>query len=417
MYIGNSDGILIEITGGAYVEHCVEPQWEQLYGSGGRAAAALSDLSKSVSLSTYLADTDKPGLDSLSAAFGFTTRVSAIPETVSFSYYHGLSEPRIRPPLHLIKHAAPLILDSENVLRFGFVEGDAIVDGKRVVYDPQSAYNPRPFAENGSTAERLAIVANTGECIALAGPLSGSPDAEYLARRVLETQTAEVVVMKRGGFGVTIVTASGAKSLPAFKTAHVWPIGSGDVFAAVFSHFWLEENLDPFEAARLASLSAAYYCQTISLPISTEALETFAASPVAIGTSGFPKKHNKVYLAGPFFTMAQRWMIEQGRRYLSEQGFQIFSPYHDVGYGTAAEVVPTDIAALQQSDFVFAIVDGLDSGTLFEIGYAKSLGKPVVAFVQNETEQSLKMLQGTDCEIVSDFASAIYRMTWIAIES
>lgn len=408
---------MIEITGGVYVEHCIEPQWEQLYGSGGRAAAALSELSNSVSLSTYIGDDDKSGLDSLAAAFGFATRVSSTPETVSFSYYHGLSEPRIRPPLHLIKRRTPLISEADNILRFGFVEGDALVRGKRVVYDPQSAYDPRPFAENGSTAERLAIVANTSECIALAGPQSEVPDAEVLALRVLDTQSAEVVVMKRGGFGVTIVTASDAKSLPAFRTSHVWPIGSGDVFAAVFSHFWLEENLDPLEAARLASLSAAYYCQTISLPIAAETLRTFAPSAVVIGPSGFPKKHNSVYLAGPFFTMAQRWMVEQSTRYLSEQGFQIFSPYHDVGYGTAAEVVPMDVAALEKSDFVFAIVDGLDSGTLFEIGYAKALGKPIVAFVQNETEQSLKMLEGTNCEIVSDFASAIYRMTWTAIES
>jgi nucleoside 2-deoxyribosyltransferase len=115
--------------------------------------------------------------------------------------------------------------------------------------------------------------------------------------------------------------------------------------------------------------------------------------------------------------MAQRWLIEQSRRHLSEQGFRVFSPFHDVGYGSAAEVVPADIAALKKSDFVFAIADGLDSGTLFEIGYAKALGKPVVAFVQNESEQNLKMLEGTNCEIASDFASAIYRMTWAAIES
>ncbi len=79
--------------------------------------------------------------------------------------------------------------------------------------------------------------------------------------------------------------------------------------------------------------------------------------------------------------------------------------------------MPTDIEAIKKSDLVFAVVDGLDSGTLFEVGYARALEKPVVAFVQNETAQSIKMLQGTQCEIVDDFASAIYRVTWTAIES
>lgn len=408
---------MIEITGGVYVEHCVEPAWEQLFGSGGRAASALSELSSAVCLSTYIADEDRPGLDSLAVTFGFTTRISKIPQTVSFSYYHGLSEPRIRPPVHLIRQAQPLTIEAENVLRFGFIEGDAVVHGQRVVYDPQSAYNPRPFAENGSTADQLAIVANVNECLNLASGHSQVADVEALAHAVLNNQNAEIVVVKRGGFGVTIVTASESKSLPAFRTDRVWPIGSGDVFAAVFAHFWIEENLDPFEAARLASLSTAHYCQTASLPISAEVVKTFSPSPVVIGPSGFPSDHNRVYLAGPFFTMAQRWLIEQSRRYLSEQGFRVFSPFHDVGYGSAAEVVPADISALEKSDFVFAIVDGLDSGTLFEIGYAKAIGKPVVAFVQNESEQNLKMLEGTNCEIVSDFASAIYRITWTAIES
>lgn len=408
---------MIEITGGVYVEHCIEPAWEQLFGSGGRAAAALGELSRSVCLYTYIADEDRPGLESLSATFGFTTRISAVPETVSFSYYHGLSEPRIRPPLHLIKRANPLAIDAQNVLRFGFIEGDAVVHGQQVVYDPQNAYDPRPFGENGSTAQRLAIVANVSECLSLTKTQSSVQDVGELARAVLTHEEAEVVVVKRGAFGVMVVTSSESKVIPAFRTDRVWPIGSGDVFAAIFAHFWTAENLAPFEAARLASLSTAYYCQTTSLPISADVLKTFSPAPVVIGSGKFPLNNNRVYLAGPFFTMAQRWMIEQSKRYLSEQGFSVFSPFHDVGYGSASEVVPTDVAALEKSDFVFAIVDGLDSGTLFEIGYAKALGKPVIAFVQNESQQNLKMLEGTNCEIVPDFASTIYRITWTAIES
>ncbi len=408
---------MITIAGGVYVEHCVEPAWEQLFGSGGRAAAALTELCGSVSLATYIADEDRPALGLLATTFGFDVQATSIPDTVSFYYYHGLSEPRIWPPLHLIQQASPLTIETPNILRFGFIEGDAVVKGKSVVYDPQSAYNPRPFHENGSTADRLAIVANVGECISLTKGSRTEPAIDHLGKTLLAAESAEVVVIKRGGFGVTVVTSSETRSLPAFRTERVWPIGSGDVFAAVFAYHWMIEGSDVFDAARLASLSTAHYCQTTALPISPDVIKTFSPSPVIPGTGNFPMEHNHVYLAGPFFTMAERWLIDQSRRHLSEQRFQVFSPFHDVGYGTAAEVVPTDIEAIKKSDLVFAVVDGLDSGTLFEVGYARALEKPVVAFVQNETAQSLKMLQGTQCEIVDDFASAIYRVTWTAIES
>jgi len=59
-----------------------------------------------------------------------------------------------------------------------------------------------------------------------------------------------------------------------------------------------------------------------------------------------------------------------------------------------------------------AVVNGLDAGTLFEIGYAKSLGKKVVAFAQNVNSSDLTMLIGTDCEITSDFSTAVYKASW-----
>lgn len=64
--------------------------------------------------------------------------------------------------------------------------------------------------------------------------------------------------------------------------------------------------------------------------------------------------------------------------------------------------------------YVFGVVDGLDPGTLFEIGYTRSKGKPVIAFVEQEDGESLKLLMGTNCSIERDFTTAIYRTNWIA---
>lgn len=406
---------MIHIAGGTYAEFCIEPAWEQLFGSGVRAAAALSELSDAVSLVTYVGDEFRAMLESMAATFNFESRAKSIPTTIRFHYYHGLSEPHIYPALHMISRGAPQTVEAPNILRFGFLEGDAVVHGEYVVYDPQDAYNPRSFSDNGSTAEKLAIVANLSEAIKLADSLYAGAEIESLGKAVLEIQAAEVAVIKRGTFGATVITATETRNLPAYRTSRVWPLGSGDVFAATFAFHWANQKLDAFEAARLASLSTAYYCENKSLPIPVDLARQFFPMPVTSGPNSFPSAPMQLYLAGPFFTMAQRWMVEQSRTYLADQGFKVFSPFHDVGPGPAPKVVPADIKALQESAIVFAILDGLDSGTLFEIGYARAMNKPVIAFVQNETDDELKMLVGTECEIVEDFVSSIYKTAWAAM--
>ncbi len=407
---------MLHVAGGSYFERCSEPNWNQLFGSGLRGAAAISALSLDVELSTYVADVDREQLSSTAAAFGVTAHIQSISETFHFSYFHGLSEPNIRPSPPLVTKAPSLYVNAENILRFGFLEGDAVVNGDNVVYDPQNAHDPRPFCENGSTAKRLAVVLNLREASALARGAVADVNPSNLGATLLSDHGAEVVVIKRGALGATVVTSSESRAIPAYLTDFVWPIGSGDVFTAIFAYHWTTGKVDPFEAARLASLATSYYCLTKVLPIPDD-LDRVGYRPDAIktGPGAFPSARNQVYLAGPFFTTAQRWIIEESRKHLMHQGFCVFSPFHDVGHGLASQVVPADIDALNKSDIVFAILDGLDTGTVFEVGYARAKGIPVVAFVQNESLSDLKMLEGTYCEIVNDFVSAIYRTTWAAV--
>ena len=109
-------------------------------------------------------------------------------------------------------------------------------------------------------------------------------------------------------------------------------------------------------------------------------------------------------------------MVNEVRTILHKFGAKVFSPLHDVGHGSASEVAPADIEVLNSSSAVLALIDGLDSGTLFEIGYARAKDIPVVAFVQNECDSDLKMLEGTHCTIINDLVSAIYNTIWAAIE-
>lgn len=405
---------MLEVVGGTYLELCMEPRWEQMYGSGGRAAAALSKLNNSISLTTYLSNEYLSLAENLAAAYGFELKHVTTPQIIKFKYFHPLSVPQIEPPVEYISSAPNHVLRAENILRFGFLEGSIEVHGKYVVYDPQNAQNPESFGKNGSTAEHLAIVANYGECLKMVLQ-QGLVEPHVLGKILLEKERAEVIVIKQGGLGATVVTADRYKNIPAFRTERVWSIGSGDVFAAVFAHFWASKTVDCFESARLASLATAYYCETKRLPIPANFDAVFDPAPLE-RKNDFPKTSKKVYLAGPFFTMAERWVIEESRKYLHEQHFEVFSPLHDVGRGPANEVVPKDIEALNKCDLVFAVLDGLDAGTIFEIGYARSLNKPVIVFVQNESSENLKMLEGTNCEIVDDFVTAIYRTVWAAYQ-
>lgn len=401
---------MLHVVGGTYLESCSEPPWWQLYGSGGRAAASLSGISDGITLSTYVSDDHADTLEVLAATFGFALAATSAPVTPMFTYLHGLSEPVVWPPSSALLQAAPLEIAAENILRFGLLEGDAVVSGQYVVYDPQSPGDPRSFVENGSVAEHLAIVANEREVTKL---LSGRPLTE-IGKVLIKEQGARVVAVKRGPFGVLVVTEAGSASVPAFRTDTVWPIGSGDVFSAVFAHHWAEKGTDPVVAAQQASLATAYYCSFRSLPVPPEpaTFPGFTASSLGLADEQPAVFGSQVYLAGPFFTTSERWLINEAKAALESIGMKVFSPLHDVGRGAATGVALADVAGLETSRAVFAVIDGLDAGTLFEVGFARAKGIPVVAFVQNESAGALTMLEGTGCRIVDDFASAVYHTAW-----
>lgn len=403
---------MLKVAGGTYLEICHVPEWRQVYGSGARAACAASWLCKEIELHTYVGIDCAADLQALCDGFGLRAASQQAPETLSFQYFHGLSTPTVWPLVHTLKARPQLVVDGPAVLRFGMLEGDARVTAKRAVYDPQSVFDPRPFAENGSAADSLAVVLNRAEARALIG--SAADDA--LADGILRLMTAEVVILKQGADGALLVTRSGTRQrIAAFDTPAVFPIGSGDVFSAVFSARWADRGDDPVAAAQSASLAAAYYCSTRSLPIPGTDSEIQAAVP-EISALPAPRRSGKrrCYLAGPFFNLGQRWLVEEAKSALEGQGLEVFSPFHDVGHGQAQVVVPQDLEALNSVDVVFGLVDGLDPGTLFELGYARSQHIPVVAFVEQEDGESLKLLSGSGCHIERDFTTAIYRTNWVA---
>lgn len=389
------------VVGGVYRERCIWPDWRRTFGSAGRAASAVASLVDSVEVLTPAPPEVAAEYEAEARLDGVKVRLAPAAPSLLFDYVHGLSTPTISPapaappPPGVFDTAAPV------VLRFGMLEASARVRAEMCVYDPQSAFGPEAFAANGSHAARLAVVGNRGEVSAL----GGNPDPVSAAGSMLASGT-EVVVVKAGSAGAYVVTGSGVRTVPARLTYNVWPIGSGDVFAAAFTVAWALDGRPPEEAADFASYAVADYVESMSLPISP-ALRSARPPRQPVTAKG-----GRVYLAGPFFSMGQRWLVDEARRGLRELGMQVFSPLHDIGRGAAHEVAPADIAALKGCGSVLALLDGLDSGTLFEVGYARAIGLPVYGLAQVTSEEDLKMVTGSGCQVFTDFVTCLHHCAW-----
>lgn len=395
---------MISIVGGTYNEICLAPQWNYLYGSGLRGAAVISELlSANVDLYTYIDSGSKGLLEVIANTNNVSIKAHNRRFPIVFRYTHGLSVPIISPPIHIQQQEDSIPVNCELVLRYGMIEGEALVKAKKAVYDPQSADYTKDFFENGSEADSVAIVLNRREGF----NLTNEQDPDKIVD-ILLTRKYDVIVLKSGANGAYVATNYNRQWVTAYRTKSVWPLGSGDVFSAAFAYYWEYEEQDPVIASNYASVATARYCERQYLPVTKMDITEHSYKPLTCT----PHKNSQVYLAGPFFNLSQRWLIEEARNALFNQGIKVFSPLHDVGRGGADDVALADIDGLNKSTVVLAIIDGLDPGTIFEVGYARAKGITVIAYVENVKEEDMKMIEGSGCIIVSDFVSAIYLTAW-----
>jgi hypothetical protein len=329
-------------------------------------------------------------------------------EPVEFSYFTPLSTPALNGGR---SRAAPIEIEEDAAMVFRMIEGgDVSVRAKRVVLDPQQPRDLGPIDLDWIDCEALAIVANRSETATLSEadrPLE-SDELIDAARRILKRYGAEVVVVKCGAQGARVVTETDAVEIGVFPTEYVYPIGSGDAFASAFAWAWAVDGRDAVQSARTASRVAAEWCAHGRLSIPGE---TFSASAATAELAPSPCR---VYLAAPFFSLAERWIVELVRDALRSLGATVFSPCHDVGSG-GDEVARADIKGLEGCQSVLALLDGDDPGTIFEAGWARAHGIPVVAFARQPDAEGGKMLRGTGAELHKDLSTAVYRSIWRGI--
>jgi hypothetical protein len=398
------------VVGGVYRELCRLPLNDETWGSGGRAAAIIASLDIKTTLFTAVDANTLGLLTSLAHVFKFDVKSVPTETTLRFQYDHALSRPLIWPPINADDQAG-FSVEAEEALVFGMLEATPTVKARRLVYDPQNPAKPVPFDPPPNSSSSIAYVLNSVE----ARKLAGIDDLTEAAQRISNQHRVEAVVIKCGPWGALVHENGRTERIPAYETRSIWPIGSGDVFAAVFAARWARQEIPPIEAAQQASRAAAVYVNSHVLPVLSDQFtssEGFQFPPLTLNRSPIGEKEYHVYLAGPFFNIGQSWLVEESRLALQGMGLKVFSPCHDVGVGTAHEVAPKDLEALRQSRAVFALVDGLDAGTIFEVGYARACNIPVIALAQSTAEEPLKMILGSGCDIVPDFVTAIYRTSW-----
>lgn len=241
------------IVGGTYHEQVIVPQHQELAGSGLRAAAALGP-NRTRLVTAVDADT-APLAASAAATLGVTVETVERDQPVGFRYFSPVTPPTVDGPS--ATHAAPLVADDDTILVFGTVEtGPRSVRAGRLVVDPQRPRDLTGLDLEGLTGAATTVIANARETRALAG---GTIDLGSAARKVRVASGADSVIVKDSARGCLVLTGDGdgiITRVGPYPTRCVWPLGSGDVFAAAYTYAW-DQDAEPVEAARIAASSAA----------------------------------------------------------------------------------------------------------------------------------------------------------------
>lgn len=100
------------------------------------------------------------------------------------------------------------------------------------------------------------------------------------------------------------------------------------------------------------------------------------------------KTKREVYIASPFFNPEQLKRVERMKTALEHFELTYYSPKDecilkkDASIEEQYKCFADNLDAIKSCDFVVAITDGKDMGTIWEAGYAYAIEKPVIYFAE-----------------------------------
>lgn len=122
-------------------------------------------------------------------------------------------------------------------------------------------------------------------------------------------------------------------------------------------------------------------------------------------------KTEKIYMAGPLFTWYDRDFNMRLAGVLRNHGYEVFLPQESEqneenieGRFQPRAIFASDIVGIAWADTILANLDGadVDSGTAWECGFAKGLGKKVLAYrldfrsIHRDTRVNLTLSESAD---------------------
>jgi hypothetical protein len=395
--------IMITVIGGTYREIDYDEILIDIFGSGFRGAKFLLENNCSVDFHTsgnhetlLFLNENKKVYNNLS----FDCR--DYNDMITFKYSFSLDQPTIFPNLLSISKTEELNVQGENIIAFGMLESDFKLKGKKIVYDPQTSIKPNKFSDIGE-AEELVYIVNMKE----AHSLASSYDLHEIKNFFFIKEKASAFILKNGPYGATLYYANEEIKIPSYITKNVNKIGSGDIFTASFGYYWFQKGFSFQEAALNASRTTAYYCDK-KVFVDVSQIDNFEF--IEFYTKELTNK--QVYLASPFFAIAELILVDKIRNAFLEFGVKVFSPFHDIGLGDDITIAKKDIDGIENSDIIFCVFDNLDSGTLVESGYSLAKGKKIIGYHRTCEESKLLMLKPGDLQIFNNLTTAIYQTIW-----
>lgn len=412
---------MISIVGGIYREICTWPRWNEAYGSAGRAALALHPLHTTVELFAEVGSRDRKKIEDHFKVEGIATSFFDIGQSLEFHYDTPASIPRIlsTEDSEFLEHH--LNVKSNVVLYYGNYTLNPRIVAEKIIYDPQTGINTEAYDASPFDAKSITICGNQTEICAL-----GQDDNFYAAaKKLLAEESVDVVVTKLGPQGALVFTANNESRVYPYQVSRAranFLIGSGDIFSAFFALTWGCKGAGAGNAADEASKFVAAYSANYSkenLPIALPAKESIRRVKIGTGLEDVDEvlSSQVVYLAGPFFSLEERWLRNHALDRLEDLGLTVFSPEHAVGYGTDSEIAKKDLLGLKRSNIVLALLNTRDLGTIFEIGWKvkQNAKSKIIIYSENMEKMEETMLKSGEYEICRDFSSALYSTYWSAL--
>jgi nucleoside 2-deoxyribosyltransferase len=100
----------------------------------------------------------------------------------------------------------------------------------------------------------------------------------------------------------------------------------------------------------------------------------------------------RIYLASPFFNPEQVAVVERIENLLTELKIDFYSPRKD---GVLMNMTPEErkastkrifdknVLEINKSSMILAVIDGKDTGTVWEIGYSAASGIPIITYTDH----------------------------------